>query len=272
MTGKTHIAAGAATALWVAGGGPWSLGALLTQLCASIGTALAGIAAAVTGGAFPLSSGGGAASLAGAATSGTMSAFAANSGQAFVLAGQSTALAAVAVCLLAILGGAIGGLLPDADVSSSQASKELRRGWAILAVSVAIVLAIDHFVRTQVAAQLWAATSSVGMSQVAGVAILVAVCACGRVSGHRGFTHSIVALCLCTVAASLVFSPLCSYFFAGYLSHLVLDVLNHQGERLLWPLHAEARLGICKSGGIVDTVVLILSICAIALQVRAMVG
>ncbi|MGN0287102.1 MAG: metal-dependent hydrolase [Atopobiaceae bacterium] len=236
MTGKTHIAAGAATALWVASG-------FATNIASAIAGASAGAASAWT-----------------------------NSGQTFVLPGQSPALAGVAVCLLAILGGAVGGLLPDADVNTSQASKELRRGWAILAVAVAAVFAVDFFARTQVAEHLWATISSVGMSQVAGIAILVAACACGRVSGHRGFTHSIVALCLCTVAVSLVFSPLCSYFFAGYLSHLVLDVLNHQGERLLWPLPVEARLGLCKSGGVVDTIILILSICAIALQVRAMIG
>lgn len=254
MTGKTHIAAGIAAALAVAGplaqatetGNAFFSTASNSSLLPSLAAVFSSLIAAAT------------------------TAISATTASVATSAAQPTAQ--ITCCLVAILGGAIGGLFPDADVPTSQASQGIRRGWAILAVVVAAVLILDRFAATSIALWLWSFVVSFGTSQLAGLAILVAICACGRVSGHRGFSHSIVALCLATFAVHLSFAPIAPFFAAGYVSHLLLDMFNRQPERLLWPFRAEVSVGLCKSGGVVDTILCVTFIAADALLVRGMLA
>lgn len=266
MTGKTHIAAGIAAALALAGplaqtvatGGMLfsaaSNSSEFMSLAAGFSSAMSAVASAAS------------AIFAGPGSSATSVAAAMS-----VATGAAQPTARITCCLVAILGGAIGGLFPDADVSTSQASQGIRRGWAMLAVMVAAVLVLDHFAATSIALWLWSFVVSFGMNQLAGLAILVAICACGRVSGHRGFSHSIVALCLATFAIHLALAPIAPFFAAGYASHLLLDVFNRQPERLLWPFRAEVSVGLCKSGGIFDTILCVAFIAADALLVRGII-
>lgn len=68
--------------------------------------------------------------------------------------------------------------------------------------------------------------------------------------GHRGPFHSLLFAGLFTAAfAALVHMdlPLCASFFAGYVSHLVLDAFNFQRVPLLWPLKARIGIGLVNS-------------------------
>ncbi len=186
MTGKTHIAVGAAAALATAKYVP---------------LALTGGVPMITGGASTLA------------------------------------------CLAA---GAAGGLLPDADVSTSEASQQLRRAWWLLVAVIASAFGADALAGSDLAAQAVAFVRAAGTNQVAGVAVIVAVLACGRASGHRGFSHSFLAMAV------------------GYFSHLVVDLLNKKPERLFWPVSRGQALGLCKAGGIVDGVLLVLGVATVA--------
>lgn len=161
--------------------------------------------------------------------------------------------------LVALLGGAIGGLLPDTDVASSTGSKELRHAWAALAVLFAALLMADHLLGSNLAASF---VSSFSYQQLAGVAIVVAVCALGSASGHRGFSHSVVALVVTSLGVRLLYEPLCVPFAVGYASHLVLDLLNKRPERLLWPLRRGFCLRLCESGRLVDSALFVAGIAA----------
>lgn len=80
------------------------------------------------------------------------------------------------------------------------------------------------------------------------------------VFGHRGFTHSILAVAACvwflfwggqhqeTVAPLVV----------GYASHLAADLLTPNGLRLAWPLRKSFAVPICKSGSAMEPVVVAL--------------
>lgn len=155
---------------------------------------------------------------------------------------------------LALLGGAVGGMLPDTDVAGSSGSKELRRAWAILAVLVAVLLLADHLLGSNLAASF---VRTFSYQQLAGAAVMVAVCALGRASGHRGFSHSLVALVVASLGVRLLYEPLTTAFVVGYASHLVLDLLNKRPERLLWPLHGGLCLRLCESGRLVDSVLFV---------------
>ena len=77
------------------------------------------------------------------------------------------------------------------------------------------------------------------------------------VLGHRGVTHSAVALAGLmlvlghagwrrgTVAAVAV----------GYLSHLAADMLTPQGLRLAWPLRRTWGVPLCRSGSLAEALV-----------------
>lgn len=68
--------------------------------------------------------------------------------------------------------------------------------------------------------------------------------------GHRGVTHSALALAACTWgllrggAPRWIVDPLA----AGYLSHLAADLLTPGGLRLAWPLRRTWALPLCRTG------------------------
>ena len=68
--------------------------------------------------------------------------------------------------------------------------------------------------------------------------------------GHRGFTHSVLAVVACSMLlrwrgfGHAVVDPL----MVGYLSHLVADLLTSSGLRLAWPLRRRFAIPLCKTG------------------------
>jgi inner membrane protein len=68
--------------------------------------------------------------------------------------------------------------------------------------------------------------------------------------GHRGFTHSILAVIACGLLlrwrglGHAVVDPL----VAGYLSHLAADLLTPSGLQLAWPLRRRVAIPLCKTG------------------------
>ena len=135
------------------------------------------------------------------------------------IAGSASTLA----CLAA---GAAGGLLPDTDVSTSEASRQLRRAWWLLVAVIAATFAADALLGLDLGVQTVAFARTAGVYQVAGVAVVVAVLACGRASGHRGFSHSLVAAALFFAGAYLAVPEIALALTVGYFSHLVVDLLN----------------------------------------------
>lgn len=189
-------------------------------------------------------------------------------GKTHIVVGAAAALAVgrvmgSAAALPCLLGGVVGGMLPDTDVSSSTGSKELRRAWAAVAVILAALLVADHFLGSDLALGF---VRSFSYEQLAGIAILVAVCAVGRASGHRGFSHSLVALAAAAFGAYLVSPALAVPMAAGYASHLALDLLNKKPMRLLWPSRRGFCLRLCEAGRLVDSLVFAAAAVALAFQ------
>ncbi|WP_347711349.1 metal-dependent hydrolase [Olsenella uli] len=184
-------------------------------------------------------------------------------GRTHIAAGVAASLALVPLsggpvaCLPAVIGGALGGLACDTDVGSSEGSRQLRRAWVALAAIVAASLVVDRALDAGVCAY---ALRHLGMEQLAGMALLVAVLACGRASGHRGFSHSLLGLVVAVAAVRLAYPPLVTYFAMGYVSHVLLDLLNKRPVRLFWPVGRGVSLGACKTGGVLDNVLCALGV------------
>ncbi len=75
--------------------------------------------------------------------------------------------------------------------------------------------------------------------------------------GHRGVTHSLVAVLACLIVLSwaglsrVVIDPL----VVGYLSHLAADLFTSSGLRLAWPSSKRQAIGICRTGSFAETVI-----------------
>jgi inner membrane protein len=95
--------------------------------------------------------------------------------------------------------------------------------------------------------------------------------------GHRGFTHSILAVIACGLLlrwrgfGRAVVDPL----VVGYLSHLAADLLTSSGLRLAWPLRRRFAIPLCKTGSPGELVVvmpLVVWVSAIILGMRPVLG
>ena len=163
-----------------------------------------------------------------------------------------------------VLGGMVGGMLPDTDTPSSMGARGTRRVWAALAVMTAALLMVDHVRGSDLALTL---ASGFSYEQLAGLAIVVATCAVGRASGHRGFSHSLVALALVGYGAWMLCRPIAVAVAVGYASHLALDLTNKRGAKLLWPWGRPLCLGLFESGRLADWTLFVLGVAAAALMV-----
>ncbi len=82
---------------------------------------------------------------------------------------------------------------------------------------------------------------------------------------HRGATHSILAAALWWALAAVVRHwvisigtlhvaawPIAIGAAVGYTSHIVIDLLNREGEQLFWPLRGRFALYLVSSDGLVN--------------------
>lgn len=82
------------------------------------------------------------------------------------------------------------------------------------------------------------------------------------VFGHRGVTHSLLALVGCWAALRYgtgVPRAWVAPVVVGYLSHLLADLLTPGGLRLAWPLRGTWALPLCRSGSPFEPLVVALA-------------
>ncbi len=86
-----------------------------------------------------------------------------------------------------------------------------------------------------------------------------------RVLGHRGVTHS--ALAVAALVALLLHRgysrDITAALAVGYLSHLAADLLTPRGLRLAWPLRRTWGWPICGAGSPAEPIIVI-SVCLLA--------
>ncbi len=72
------------------------------------------------------------------------------------------------------------------------------------------------------------------------------------IAGHRGFTHSLLAvvLGLYLLHAPEIPRAVAAPIVVGYLSHLAADLLTPAGLRLAWPHRRAYALPLCRTGSV----------------------
>lgn len=75
------------------------------------------------------------------------------------------------------------------------------------------------------------------------------------VVGHRGVTHSLLAVLACLgVLAVMGLGWAAAPVVLGYLSHLAGDALTPSGVPLLWPSRRRFTLNLCRTGSLIEIV------------------
>ena len=179
-------------------------------------------------------------------------------GKTHITIGMASALALTAVntpagIAVALAGGALGGVMPDVDTLRNDYKHDAMFG-ELLAVSVVASAAVmDYFLKWGICADVLANQQSA----ILGAVLMLALWIFGLTREHRTFTHSILSMALFSLAAAFIYVPFGVSFMIGYLSHLLLDILNKKGILLLYPMKNEICLNLCYAGKLANTIFMI---------------
>lgn len=172
-------------------------------------------------------------------------------------------------CAVAVIGGAVGGVLADNDTLRSDRRPDATIGQLLAFGTAALALLPDYVFHLGICRAI-ASTSGSSLYGAIGFVILYLI---GVHSHHRTFTHSFLAFALYTAAVSLIHPPLRIPFATGYLSHLALDVLNKKAVSLFYPFGQGICLKLCYAGKTANKVFLYVGLALSAvLLVRGLIA
>ena len=168
----------------------------------------------------------------------------------------------VAGALPVIAGGALGCLICDLDCENKSEKSDSSHWRAVMVLVAAAALIEDHLMD----AGMWRSLGQSGNYLVGllgqsdgypgnspgqvgqylwfvGLAGFVIICVFAGGSGHRGFSHSLLALVLETICLWLIFPAVALPFAIAFASHVLLDIMNKKSVRLFYPAKKGIRLG-----------------------------
>ncbi len=147
---------------------------------------------------------------------------------------------------------ALGGLLPDIDVGTSDSHKKADFITGIAGIIAAAVIIADWFFNAGIKDSLMANENLLKI--IIPIMIFIAVCAYGKGTKHRTFMHSIMGLVIFTACVGMAIPSAAAYFFIGYASHIILDTLNKKEVDIFFPLKKGVAFRICKANGLVNRI------------------
>ena len=143
-------------------------------------------------------------------------------------------------CCLAVMGGAIGGVLPDIDILDND--KVVLRG-QMVAWGVALAAVLFDFITGGSIYRSFLFRNKETM--MVGLVAFIMLFVFGVLQPHRGFTHSILGAFLYIYAIHMICPIVAPMFAAGFFSHILIDLLNKKGMRLFFPLKKGVCLRLC---------------------------
>ncbi|MGN0298701.1 MAG: metal-dependent hydrolase [Lachnospiraceae bacterium] len=150
---------------------------------------------------------------------------------------------------------ALGALINDIDVDTSDSHKGADRVTILTLVVVLAVVLLENFFKLGIYERLM--QNSNLMRVVGGCLVFVAVCAFGKEQPHRSFMHSILAWVIFVVIVNIIFPMAAPYFGIAFASHIVLDLLNYKRLKLLYPSDKGFSLNLCYANRLANKILLI---------------
>ena len=179
--------------------------------------------------------------------------------------GMATALALVSTdshidCAVVLAGGALGGVFADVDTLKNDYKHDALIGEALAFGLVFLTVLFDLVSGRTVVHSIMENKSTI----LAGTVGFILLWAIGFACEHRTFTHSIIAAILFSVTIGIIY-PLFGFAgLVGYLSHLILDLLNKKGIQLFFPFRRRICLNLCYASKTANTVFMIVGFIAAA--------
>lgn len=185
-------------------------------------------------------------------------------GKTHIAVGTACALAVVGTagfpgCLAALIGGPLGSVACDLDTKSNSycrdalVSRFIAIGIAIFSVAVAYVLmeGTEGLI-----------TKYFDYQMLIAAFFLILVILLSRLSSHRSFSHSFLALVLWIASLALLSPMITVAFTVGFISHILLDLLNKKPVHVFYPIGKGFCLKICYANKLMDKILLICGIVA----------
>ncbi len=176
-------------------------------------------------------------------------------GKTHLTVGTAVAIAVVqpetviSLCFCAAA-GAVGSVISDIDVDTSESHRGVAKLFAVLFVSALVLGWAEYSWHLGLVARLRAQS---GLTRIMpGTLAFLAVCWFGMHQPHRSFMHSLPGLAVMTALAGMIAPFFALPFGAAMASHIAIDLLNRRRVRLLYPLHWGLSLDLCAANGWVD--------------------
>lgn len=184
-------------------------------------------------------------------------------GKTHVSVGVATALLVTQPVTLegfsaAVIGGAIGGIISDMEVRSNPKFRDALHARFIALGLTVVFLLVDVITQGLIITSFLENNT---LRLITGSAILIALVIFGRSTSHRTFTHSLLGLISLSAGVWLLCPPLTTAFVAGFISHVLLDLLNKQPIQIFYPIKkGKFCLKLFYANGTMNTVFLFLGI------------
>ena len=151
----------------------------------------------------------------------------------------------------AVLGAAVGSILPDIDTRAGRRKSEVFWSGIAVAALTAVILVLDSMSGTGICDAVLARADDTLLQG----GILLGLLLFGmKLSGHRSFSHSLAALLMLLISLKMVCPVLVPFFAVGFVSHLLLDMLNRKPVKLFYPFGRGFALRFCSADGKMNNV------------------
>jgi inner membrane protein len=152
--------------------------------------------------------------------------------------------------MLCIGVSAVGSVISDIDVTTSESRKGVDRVIGITVLVVILIVIIEFNWKFGIISYI--TNNSDLYDLLIGVAIFLCVCIFGKKQPHRSFMHSISAVFILSSIIYFVLPMVVPFFAIAMLSHIIIDMLNYTNVKILYPLKWGISLDICHADGIVS--------------------
>ncbi len=171
--------------------------------------------------------------------------------------------------ILAAGTGAVGALISDIDIETSESHKNANKITLLAVASLCMVCFLDFYHNAGIIRQIL--TSRNLLRVTLGALVFIATCTFGKEQPHRSFMHSFLALGILSFAVGMITPVLVPYFAVGFLSHLAMDILNKKKVRLFFPLKGGFCLGFFHAQGFMNSALFVVG-CVVSIVETAVLG
>lgn len=159
-----------------------------------------------------------------------------------------------------IAGAAIGSIICDIDCRSTKEMRDALYGRIVSGVIFIVALLIDVIFKGKMISFV---IKNKNMFMVGAAIVFLVVGAIAYNTKHRTFSHSFLALFLYSICIGILCLPLLIPFILGFLTHILLDILNKKEVMIFFPSEKGYCLSWFYANKVADKVFLVVGIASL---------